>query len=454
MKNRILLINPWITDVAAYDLWAWPLGLLYWASRLREWGFRIALVDCMDRHHPALLGQGALSSKPWGIGKYLSADFEEQPYPARAARRVFRRYGMPVDVFEAELAKAEEPDAILVTSRMTYWYHGVQDAIGRCRRRWPSVPIILGGGYATLCANHARTHSGADLVLEGGALDTLPPVLQKLEPALSDAIRPPCEHPDRWPRPALDLCGSRDALPILTSIGCPFRCTYCASQRLFPQYLRRSPEAVFEEIADYHGRWGTMDFAFYDDALLVDSDCFFAPFLDRVIRSGLAIRFHTPNGMHAEKIDEALAERMRQAGMETIRLSLESVSPDRLAQWNRPREGARALAAAVRHLRKAGFSRGQVGVYIMAGMPGQEIEEVIRAIRLVQDAGATPKINDYSPIPGTEEWQRALEISGSEIETEPLWQNNNLYAARPESRFKPEDFAMLRGLARRGAEGA
>ena len=82
----------------------------------------------------------------------------------------------------------------------------------------------------------------------------------------------------------------------------------------------------------------------------------------------------------AQALDEALAERMRQAGMETIRLSLESVSPDRLAQWNRPREGARALAAAVRHLRKAGFSRGQVGVYIMAGMPGQEIEEVIRAV--------------------------------------------------------------------------
>ena len=105
-------------------------------------------------------------------------------------------------------------------------------------------------------------------------------------------------------------------------------------------------------------------------------------------------------------------------------------------------------------LYQAGFSCGQVGVYIMAGIPGQEMQEVVGAIRLVQDAGATPKINDYSPIPGTEEWQKALEISGREIETEPLWQNNNLYAARPESRFKPEDFAMLRSLARRGAEEA
>ena len=45
----ILLINPWITDFAAHDLWAKPMGLLMLASLLREGGCRVSFVDCLDR---------------------------------------------------------------------------------------------------------------------------------------------------------------------------------------------------------------------------------------------------------------------------------------------------------------------------------------------------------------------------------------------------------------------
>jgi hypothetical protein len=45
---HILLINPWITDFAAYNFWIKPLGLLHIASLLRENGFRVTLIDCID----------------------------------------------------------------------------------------------------------------------------------------------------------------------------------------------------------------------------------------------------------------------------------------------------------------------------------------------------------------------------------------------------------------------
>jgi hypothetical protein len=44
---HILLINPWITDFATYNLWIKLLGLLYVASFLRARGFRITLLDCL-----------------------------------------------------------------------------------------------------------------------------------------------------------------------------------------------------------------------------------------------------------------------------------------------------------------------------------------------------------------------------------------------------------------------
>jgi len=44
---HVLLINPWITDFAAYNLWARPLGLLYIATLLRQAGFRLTFIDCL-----------------------------------------------------------------------------------------------------------------------------------------------------------------------------------------------------------------------------------------------------------------------------------------------------------------------------------------------------------------------------------------------------------------------
>ena len=54
-KGNILLINPWIYDFAAYDMWTEPLGLLYIAGVLRENGYRANLINCLDRYHPDLL---------------------------------------------------------------------------------------------------------------------------------------------------------------------------------------------------------------------------------------------------------------------------------------------------------------------------------------------------------------------------------------------------------------
>ena len=38
---RLLLINPWIYDFTAFDLWTKPIGLLYIASYLRQVGYHI-----------------------------------------------------------------------------------------------------------------------------------------------------------------------------------------------------------------------------------------------------------------------------------------------------------------------------------------------------------------------------------------------------------------------------
>jgi len=64
MKPSLILVNPWIYDFAAYDLWSKPLGLLYLAGFLREYGFRIHLIDCLDVHHTGMTNDLSTPQSP------------------------------------------------------------------------------------------------------------------------------------------------------------------------------------------------------------------------------------------------------------------------------------------------------------------------------------------------------------------------------------------------------
>ncbi|MBF0494181.1 MAG: hypothetical protein HQL28_03500 [Candidatus Omnitrophica bacterium] len=86
--KHILLVNPWIYDFAAYDLWMKPWGLLKLSAILKKHGFRVSYVDCMDRHHP--LGAFSFDDHPDGTGKFFSSDVEK-PEKLKHVPRNYRR---------------------------------------------------------------------------------------------------------------------------------------------------------------------------------------------------------------------------------------------------------------------------------------------------------------------------------------------------------------------------
>ncbi|MBD3276632.1 MAG: radical SAM protein, partial [Candidatus Marinimicrobia bacterium] len=92
LKN-ILLVNPWIYDFAAYDLWIKPLGLLYVAASLRRNGYRVQLIDCLDRNHPEMRGMEKPGDrKPDGRGNF-HREIVDKPAGLESVPRRFSRYG-------------------------------------------------------------------------------------------------------------------------------------------------------------------------------------------------------------------------------------------------------------------------------------------------------------------------------------------------------------------------
>jgi radical SAM superfamily enzyme YgiQ (UPF0313 family) len=444
MPPSLLLINPWIYDFAAYDFFARPLGLLSLAGMLRARGFAVHLVDC--------LGTPPARSGPFGTGRYPKEILPPPPVLRDIPRR-YGRYGISQAQFRAQLARLPAPAAILVTSLMTYWYPGVVEAIRLARQHFPQTPVILGGIYATLCPEHARRHSGADLVAPGpgeaGILNRLAEVAGEegrgvaAAACLAGAGPSPAPELDSLPYPALDLLPSLNFIPILTSRGCPFSCSYCASRQLQPAYRPRPPRAVVEELAHWQGRLGLTEAVFYDDALLVDPERHLLVILEEAARRGLKFRFHTPNGLHARFISREVALWLKRSGFTTLRLGVETTAPEVTRLDSKLTAGE--LEAALAHLKEAGFDRQELGVYLLMGLPGQPEEEVAASIRGIQALGATPILTQYSPIPGTALWPEALACSRYDLAAEPLCHNNSLFPCLP--RFSWEPYTRLKRLA-------
>jgi hypothetical protein len=424
---RVLCINPWIVDFVAFSQWIEPLGLLTVAGVLRAAGHQVALLDCLDRHHPTAPAPRS-PRDIYGCGHFAKTELAKPPLLAHV-RRHWGRYGLPLEVIDAELAAQARPDAVLVTSMMTYWYPGPFEAIRLVRAHWPGVPVALGGVYATLCADHAEANSGADVVLTGpGEMQTLDWV---------NSVTGECRAPDTHPStilPAHDLRRPQGYVAIQTARGCPFHCPYCAVHQLAPGgFAPRPVERVLAEIAWSVESLGVRDIAFCDDALLAHAEQHIHPILDGVIARRLPVRFHTPNGLHARFVDRALATKLRQAGFVTIRLGLETIDPQ-----EGMRDGGKvdecSFGRAVESLFAAGFTARDVAAYVLVGRPlapgetnGHRLDTMHATVAFAQRLGVQVRIAEFSPVPGTAEWQAAVAAGCMAGDADPLLHNKALY---------------------------
>jgi radical SAM superfamily enzyme YgiQ (UPF0313 family) len=446
MKRNIVLINPWIYDFSAYDFWYRPLGLLSLASLLRMNGTHISWIDCLDSDHPEMHHEPNVRMPKRGSsgeGAYAS---ERLPTPGALSKvpRYFKRYGVTPRIFLKTLGSIHDPDMIMISSMMTYWYPGVFDIISYVKKTFPGVPVVLGGNYVTLCPGHASS-SGADFCLPGPAESSVPSLLKNLF-NMDMTFLPDLRDLDSYPYPSFDLIRNLDCVPIMTSRGCPYHCSYCASRILNNHFLRRNPFRVADEIEYWHSRFGIRNFSFYDDALLVNSPEMAVPLFREIIRRGLSAQFHCPNGLHLREITPELSSLMHRAGVRNLRFGFETSDSIRQIKTG-GKISNDEFKEAIRYLRFAGYRTQDIGIYILCGLPGQPADEIRESIQFVRSLGTRPLLAEYSPIPGSDLWSDAISCSSYPIETEPLFHNNTLLPCKSAS-LTNEMYQSLKLMAR------
>jgi hypothetical protein len=404
MAPRILLVNLPLYDFSAYDYWLKPYGLLRVAGFLRGQA-ELRLFDYLDRLHPSV--PRGLRTDPWGRGEFPS---EEVPRPAIFSDipRRYRRYGLPRKLFQEYLAEEGPFDFALVQTVMTYWYPGVQEVLQDLHTFSPATRTVLGGVYATLCPEHARS-LGAALVVEGSRLEGLWRFL---------GVEPDFQGLPFWEGyPRLEV----GVLKLAS--GCPFRCTYCSVPRVEPAFTGYPVERSLAEL-EFLYQAGVRDVAFYDDALLYRPEKVLVPFLREVLRRKWPVHFHTPNALNARFITPELAGLMVEAGFRNFYLGFESSAYD----WQRRTGGkvySHELARAVDHLLAAGAGRDSITAYLIIAHPQADQQEVEGSMRFAHDLGIRLMLSEFSPIPGTPDGETCRRWVNLD---EPLWHNKTVFA--------------------------
>jgi hypothetical protein len=403
--TRILLVNPPIYDFAAYDFWIKPYGLLSVAGYIRgKAEFR--LFDYLNRAHPLVAEDEQLKSDRWGRGKFPSERLD-RPACLELIPRYYQRFGLGRNLFKEFLEAEQRFDFVLIQTVMTYWYPGVAEVIEDVRQAWPEAKVILGGNYATLRADHARS-LGADLVVEGTDLGPLWDYLN---------LEPDMEQPGLWESYDTIHTGA-----LRLSDGCPFNCTYCTVPKVYSTFASRPMDRSLADVELLVER-GVENIAFYDDALLFDSDNVLMPFLEDVLRRDIRVNFHSPNGFHARLVTRDLAKLMVRAGFKTFYLGFESTS----IEWQK-RTGSKVfsneLAQAVDHLLGAGAGPQNITAYQILGHPDNDSQKLEDSMRFVNSLGIRGMLADFSPIPGTPDGEKARTRVDMD---EPLMHNKSAF---------------------------
>lgn len=211
---------------------------------------------------------------------------------------------------------------------------------------------------------------------------------------------------------------------IVTSRGCPYRCTFCNTPR--HRYRVQSPERVCEEI-EACIRLGIKEVYFVDDTFNITNQRVH-DLCDEIIRRGL--EFSWTVRFRVKGVDRPLLLKMKEAGCARIQLGVEQGTEEGLLRLKKD-VTSREIESAFALCREVGIN---TVAYFMIGTPversRQDVLDTIEySIRLKPDF---VMYNIMTPFPGTTLYDEG--VRDGVLELEP-WTN---FMENPTEEFKAQ----------------
>jgi len=372
---KILLVNlPYFDVFRTFDFVLPPLGLAYIAAVLKKNGYDVSIVDLN-----AGQDQRSITDNDWDL------------------------VGITLD-----------------TSR---YYKGIE--YGR-RLKARGTKVVVGGPHATFMAEEILADGSADFVVRGEGEYTMLELVDALERGkelakikglsyrrdhqiLHNEDRGRAANLEAIPLPARELLdmdryrtsklGARSITSILTSRGCPFQCSFCASSKLAGTLWRAKPvQSIIAEIELVKETYGYQAVAFVDDNFTLDTRRV-TELCDQIIGRGLDIHWWCFTRVDTIVRNPDMVALMYEAGCRSTYIGIESSNQATLNSYKK-RISAEISREAISILKD---NHIEMTASFIIGALNENKEMVEDTLRFAKSLNPnTVSFTILTPYPGTE----------------------------------------------------
>ncbi len=172
------------------------------------------------------------------------------------------------------------------------------------------------------------------------------------------------------------LDSGRYFMPIDAGRGCPFSCTFCCSSLFWKRnYRLKTADRIVEDIKYHNEKYGIKSFWFAHDAFTVNKKLVME-ICDRIIEQKLDIRWKCTSRINC--LDEELILKMKESGLVSIELGIETGSPRMQKITNKKLD----LVNAEKTIKFMLKNKIDVITYFMYGFPEETEDDLNQTLEL------------------------------------------------------------------------
>ncbi|MGQ3684860.1 MAG: B12-binding domain-containing radical SAM protein [Candidatus Loosdrechtia sp.] len=411
---NVLLIDPPFYRFFNYYNRYFPLGLGYLSSALKKAGHRTVIYDADCNKNPK------------------GMDYTRLPEKYYIYIRELRNPENPIIKEISKTITKHQPDIVGITV-MTPKVASAYTVARLVKKYNKNCYVVFGGPHAALKADEIMKNTeDVDFVINGEGELALPELLNILntpdktvcntnsnssaQPGagsiqgishrsgntiVHNTVKKFVEDldcllfPDREALSGSAVYTSEDMGLLMGSRGCPYHCSYCATQIWTRKVRYRSLTNIMEEIVQVYNTYGTRQFTFKDDSFTIQRKRVLE-FCDMLLSKGIKINWDC--NTRIDLVDSELLRTMKRAGCNSIKVGIESGSKRILALMDKGIT-LEKIKESARLFRKEGI---HWTAYFMMGVPTETKEDIKKTLELLYAVKPCfASIGVYEPFPGT-----------------------------------------------------
>lgn len=387
-----------------------PLGLAYIAAVFERRGIEVKIVDCLME------------------GWHDREEIQDNVI----------RVGLPFEEIEKIIAQYM-PDMVGVNNLFTKQRSNAHKIYELAKKVNPRIITVAGGAHPTVLPQLVLSDENVDFVVLGEGENTMLDIVDSIqgEKDLSGLdgvgfrqdgeikIIPKTrfvENLDDIPFPARHLLnlekyhglgashGQRKRerfSPIITSRGCPAKCTFCSANKVWGyKYRYRSAENVIAEMRELKDKYQIEELMFEDDNFTMNISRA-EQILDAMIAEKFDFVWDTPNGVAVYALNETIISKMKASGCYKLNMAIETGNQLVMDNLIKKPLKLHKVKPLVEYARKVGL---EVGMFLVIGMPGETEEQMWDSFKFAAELELfTPHVSIATPYPGSELYEVCVE---------------------------------------------